>query len=159
MFVSCFWSKWNKNPSLCKLYEWKMNVRSFLVFDFSWFSRIQNEDGQLMFPEFQEFWISKIQKWTHSDFAKFKKWTLKVCGISKFLSFRIIQKIFSHFVQGCSLIFFDFIQVILLNKMKKYGLPGSKTPIIHEMLSFRCLMPWNRHFITCLLYTSPSPRD
>ena len=46
-----------------------------------------------------------------------------------------------RFFPGCSLIFLDLFQVILCNKMKKYGLPGPKTSIIHEMLSFRCLMP------------------
>ena len=43
---------------------------------------------------------------------------------------------FPRMVLICFLIF----QVILSNKMKKYGLPGPKTSIIHEMLSFRCLM-------------------
>ena len=62
----------------------------------------------------------------NSEFQKFKKWTVKVSGISKFLSFRFSQKMFSQFFQGCSLIFLDLIEVFWFNKMKKYGLPGPK---------------------------------
>ena len=81
------------------------------------------------------------QKFKNSKFQKFKKWTLKVSKISKFLSFRIPQKLFSHFFQGCSLIFLDSIQVFWSNKMKKYGLPEPKSLRNDEMLSFRPLMP------------------
>ena len=73
--------------------------------------------------------------------SKIGRLRAKVSKISKILSFRCLRKMFFHFFQGCSLIFLDLIQVILSNKMKKYGLPEPKTLIIHEMLSFRCLMP------------------
>ena len=36
------------------------------------------------------------------------------------------------------------------NKMKKYGLPEPKKSTIHELLSFRCLMTWNRDFISSI---------
>ena len=63
------------------------------------------------------------QKIRNSEIQKFKKWTLKVSQISKFMRFRIIRKIFFHFSQGRSLIFLDLIQVFWSNKMKKYGPP------------------------------------
>ena len=87
------------------------------------------------------FIISNQQKSRNSEFQKFKKWTPKVSKISKFLSSRFRRNCFSHFFQGCSLIFLDLIKVFWSNKMKKYGLPGPKTLRNDEMLSFRCLMP------------------
>ena len=42
------------------------------------------------------------------------------------LELQISSKKIPQFYQGCSLIFLDLIQVILSNKMKKYGLPGPK---------------------------------
>ena len=98
---------------------------------------MSGDSSSSTFHHFQEFIISNYQKIRNSEFQKFKKWTLKVSKNSKFLSFRIPQKRFSHFFQGCSLIFLDLIQVILSNKMKKYGLPEPKTLIIHEMLTSR----------------------
>ena len=102
---------------------------------------MSGDSSSSTFHHFQEFIISNYQKFRNSEFQKFKKWKAKVSKISKFLSFRIPQKCVPIFVQGCSLIFLDLIQVILSNKMKKYGLPEPKTLRIHEMLSFRCLMP------------------
>ena len=78
------------------------------------------------FHDFQEFISSNYQKIRNSKFQKFKNWKAKVSKISKFLSFRILQKMRSHFVQGCSLIFSWFFQVFWSNKMKKYGLPEPK---------------------------------
>ena len=69
----------------------------------------------------------------NSEFHKFRNWTLKVSEISKFLSFRFLQKIFSHFFQGCSLIFLDLIQVILSSKIRNTGFQSP----IHEMLTSR----------------------
>ena len=96
-------------------------------------------------------YFKQIQKKSGSILGKILSvgmWELKSSKISKFLKFRILRKMFSQKIQGCSLIFLDLIQVILFNKMKKYGLPEPKTSIIHEMLSFRPLMPWNRDFIS-----------
>ena len=88
------------------------------------------------------------QKFGSSEIPKFKKWKAKVSKNSKILKFRFLRKMFSPFSRDVPWFFLDLIQVILSNKLKKYGLPGPKTLIIHEMLSFRCLMPWNRDFIS-----------
>ena len=90
-------------------------------------------NGQLMsgdsssstFHHFPEFIIFNYQKFRNSEFQKFKTWTPKVSNISKFLSFRFLRKICSIF-PGMFPDFLDLIQVILSNKMKKYGLPGPK---------------------------------
>ena len=55
-----FWSKLNSYPSFCRFYWWKINVRAFLVFNFSSFSSFH--DFQLANIQ-EELWISKIQKW------------------------------------------------------------------------------------------------
>ena len=93
------------------------------------------------------FIMSNYQKSKNSEFQKFKNWTPKVSKISKLLSFIFLRKMFAHFFQGCSLIFLALIQIFWSDKMKKYGLPGPKTSIIHEILSFRPRMPCNRDFI------------
>ena len=110
---------------------------------------IPRNSSSLTFHHFQEFIIFNYQKFKNSKFQKNKKWTLKVSKKSKFLKFRILRKYFPFF-QGCSLIFLDLVQVIPQNKMKKYGLPGPKTSRNDEILSFRPLMPWNRHFISSI---------
>ena len=130
-WIPVFWSKWNSYPSFCNNSAGKINGRRFLVFDFSSFHNIikksgilnfkNSKSGRLRFPKFRNSWVS--------DF---------------------VEKYFPHFFQGRSLIFLDLIQVILSNQMKKYGLPEPKTLMMHEMLSFRCLMPWNRHFISSI---------
>ena len=87
--------------------------------------------------------ISNFEKLGLLNFENSKR-KAKVFGISKFLSFRFSRKMFSHFfLSWCNWSFWS-------NKMKKYGLPEPKTLRIHEILSFRCLMPWNRHFISSI---------
>ena len=102
---------------------------------------IPGDSSSSTFHHFQEFIIFDYQKFRNSEIQKFKNWKAKVSKISKFLRFGIRRKIFSQKIQGCSLIFLDLIQVILSNKMKKYGLPEPKTLRNDEMLSFRPLMP------------------
>ena len=135
--------------------------QEFIIFNYqksrnSEFQKFKN--GQLRFPKSknQELLTSKIQKWatnvsetktTRTLNFKNKNWTAKVSELSKLLSFRFPQKYVSQMFPDFVLICF---QVIRCNKMKKYGLTGPKTSIIHEMLSFPCLMPWNRHDISSI---------
>ena len=84
---------------------------------------MSRDSSSSTFHHFQELINFNYQKTRNSEFQRFKKWKAKVSKISKFLSFIFRRKIFPHFVQGCSLIFLDLIQVILSNKLKKYGLP------------------------------------
>ena len=97
---------------------------------------IPGDSSSSTFHDFQESIILKYQKFRNSEFQKFKKWTLKVSGIAKFLSFRSPQQKIP-ISQGGSLIFLDFFKVFWCNKMKKYGRPEPKTLIIHEMLTSR----------------------
>ena len=131
-----FWSKLNSYSRFCNNSGGKIDVRRFLVFDFSSFSRIHH------------FLLSKIQI---SKFQKFKDWKAKPLRFPKFRNSWVSELFETYFPicsRVCSLIFLDVIQVFWCNKMKKYGLPEPKTSIIHEMLSFRPLMPWNRDFIS-----------
>ena len=75
--------------------------------------------GHIRFPNFRNSWVS--------DFVE--------------ISFPISSRDVPWF-------FLELIQIILSNKMKKYGLPGPKTSIIHDMLSFWCLMQWNWDFMS-----------
>ena len=93
---------------------------SFLISKNPGFLNFKNsKSGQLRFPKFRKFWSSEF-----------------------------FEKYFPIFSRGLPWFFLDLIQVIPPNKMKKYGLPEPKTLRNHEMLSFRCLMPWNRDFIS-----------
>ena len=102
---------------------------------------VPGDSSSSTFHEFQEFIISKFQKFRNSEFQKFKNGHLRFQKTHTILEFQISSKICSQLFPGCSLIFLDLIQVILSNKMKKYGLPEPKTLIIHEILSFRLPMP------------------
>ena len=126
------WSKLNSYPSFCTFYQWKL---------------MSGHSSSSAFDHFQEFIISNYQKFRNSEFQKLKN------GHRRFPEYRNFQNFqFSEFHRSdLSRMFPDFswfFQVILINKMKKYGLHGPTTSIIHEMLSFRCLMPWNRDFIS-----------
>ena len=111
---------------------------------------MSGDSSSSTFHDFQEFIIFNYQQFRNSEFQTFKNWTLKVSKISKFLSCRIRRKMFPIFSRDVPWFFLDLIQVFWSNKMKKYGLPEPQTPMIHEMLSFRPLMPWNRHFISSI---------
>ena len=130
-----FWSKWNPHPSFWRNSDGTTNPRIFLVFDFHDFQILSfliikksgilnfknSKSGQLRFPEFRKLWDPDFHRKCFPIFSRDVPWFV-----------------------------LDLIHVILFNKMKKYGLPEPKTSIIHEMLSFRCLMPWNRHFISSI---------
>ena len=123
-----------------------MHIQAFV--DFINGKLIPGHSSSSTFHDFQEFIIFNYQQFKIFKFQKFKKWTPKVSKISKFLSFRFSQQNIFPFFPGMLWFFLDLIEVILSNKMKKYGLPEPKTSRIHEMLSFRCLLPWNRDFIS-----------
>ena len=89
----------------------------------------------------------EIQKWTTKVS---KKWKANVSGISNLSSFRHPQKIFSRMFPGCSLIFTWFVSSILVQQNEEIQASKTKKSIVYEMLSFRCLMPWNRDFISSI---------
>ena len=109
---------------------------------------MSGDSSSSTFHDFHEFILYNYQKSWILKFKNSNKRNANVSNISKLSSCIFLRKIFSQCSQGCSLFFLDSIEVFWFNKMKKYGLPGPKTSIIHEMLSFRCLMPWNRDFIS-----------
>ena len=128
-----FWSIWNSYPSFWRNSYGKINVRRFLISDFLCF---------------QDFIISNYQKSGILNFKNSKSGHLRFPKFRNFWSSEFFEISFPIFSRDVPWFFLDLIQVILFNKMKKYGLPEPKTLIIHEMLSFRCLMPRNRDFIS-----------
>ena len=100
-------------------------ILQFLIIRNSRFQNFRNsKNGHPRFPRFRKFrksWVSEFSEECFPIFSRDVPW-----------------------------FFLDLIQVILSNKMKKYGLPEPKTSIIHEMLSFRPLMQWNRDFISSI---------
>ena len=98
------------------------------------------KDSSFLIVKKSDFKISKVQKNGRLRFPKF--WNSWVSDFFE-TNFPICSRDVPWF-------FLDLIQVFLSNKMQKYGLPEPKTLRIHEMLSFRPLMQWNRHFISSI---------
>ena len=98
---------------------------------------------------FHDFQLTSFPILKKSGILNFKNSKMDNSGFLNFafFEFHISTKYFPRFPR----MFPDvswFVQTFWSNKMKKYGVAGPKISIIHEMLSFRCLMPWNRHFIS-----------
>ena len=122
-----------------------MNSSSLIIKNPGILNFQNSKTGHFMISMNSSFLISK-----NPEILNFKN---SKSGDLRFPKFQKIEYFNSHISidnisPGCSQIFLDFFQIILLNKMKKYGLSGPKTLRNDEMLSFRCLMPWNRHFIS-----------
>ena len=128
----------------CFLIETKFISKLFKKF------RRQNESQEI--PRLRLFMIFKnssflIIKNQISKFQKFKTGRLRFPKFQNSWDSDFFEKCFPIFSRDVPWFFLDLIQVILSNKMKKYGLPGPNTSIIHAMLSFWYLMPWNRDFM------------
>ena len=131
--ISCFWSIWNSYPSCWRLFYGKVNVFPILVFDSLWFQDSITSNYK----------ISKNLK-----FQKFKKWTHACSKTFEILDSQIsIDNIFQYDPRKFP-DFLDLFEVFSFNKMKEYGVPGPPKPRNHQILSFWCLMPWNRDLIS-----------